>query len=173
MRARRPTRLSSRDTSNGASSARSHAPNARSWTFSRRVEFEAQCVGLVGGSEFDTTVVCEADVAVSEERVVVGKPLILRESMLLHSSECGKVGPGARVRIVETVPTEEGLRASVLVMDKGGEAVRFSGWLTAVKGGKERLAKADFYTFDVIVKANAGKIDDLADHREPVRMNAG
>ena len=80
-----------------------------------------------------------AGYAEGEERVVVGKPLILRESVKLGSRECGKVGAGARVRIAETEGTEDGLRCKVLVMQ--GAVVRNVGWLTALKNGKERLAK--------------------------------
>jgi hypothetical protein len=86
-----------------------------------------------------------------EERIVVGKPLILRESAELDSAECGKVGNGARVRVAQVQPTEEGLRVKVLVLahSHGGShadppEVKTYGWLTAMKNGKERLVKAHF-----------------------------
>ena len=79
-----------------------------------------------------------------EERVVVGAALILRETANLKSRECGKAPSGARVRIAECTPTEEGLRAKVLVLPKEGgddKEAKACGWLTAVKNGKERLAR--------------------------------
>ena len=60
--------------------------------------------------------------------------------------------------------------------DAGDIAMRMrvaGGMMIDPRWGEECLAKTALYTLDIVVKADTGEIDDLANKREPVRMNAG